>query len=151
MKNKIKYNTTETLRRGLKSYNEALERVANDDETIEVPVELSARLSAAIDAWEINEKRHPAQEKKVRRFGLSRIVGAVASVAILIAAGTVVLLNGSREPKDTFTDPVEAYEATQKALNLFANTMDRGMKGIDIADETHDKAINMALSSLNKM
>ncbi len=130
------------------------EALAGNNDTIEVPTELQHRLSQAIDQWEEAERNATAvHRRRFRLISLRPSIGIAASIALLFALGTMRFGNQSitREPVDTFTDPMEAYAETQRVLTLFANTIDKSTQGMETAERCQDKAIRIALEQLNKI
>jgi hypothetical protein len=57
-----------------------------------------------------------------------------ASIAVLIGVGTYTYLNMNPEKDNrelgTYDDPKEALEATQKALAMLSNNVNRGVEGV---------------------
>ncbi len=100
---------------------------------IPLPQGLEARLSAQIDRWD-EEARRP----QARRLRLSpaarRWIGIAAS--LLVIAGTGVFCLRESHPRDTFDSPELAYAETQRALQLFANALQKGQDGIEKAGST---------------
>ena len=92
----------------------------------EVPEGLEERLSQSIDRW----------GKKHRTLRLQWIGSIAASLLLLFGAGWYL-----QEPprKDTCATPEEAYMEAQKALVLFSTALNKGMKQMDVLQETTER------------
>ena len=92
----------------------------------EVPEGLEERLSQSIDRW----------SKKNRTIRLQWIGSIAASLLLLFGAGWYL-----QEPprKDTCATPEEAYMEAQKALVLFSTALNKGMKQMDVLQETTER------------
>ena len=92
----------------------------------EVPEGLEERLSQSIDRW----------SKKHRTLRLQWIGSIAASLLLLFGAGWYL-----QEPprKDTCATPEEAYVEAQKALVLFSTALNKGMKQMDVLQETTER------------
>ncbi|MBE6273448.1 MAG: hypothetical protein E7097_06120 [Bacteroides sp.] len=95
-------------------------------QTTDVPKGLEERLSQSIDRW----------GKKHRTLRLQWIGSIAASLLLLFGAGWYL-----QEPprKDTCATPEEAYMEAQKALVLFSTTLNKGMKQMDVLQETTER------------
>ena len=91
-----------------------------------VPEGLEERLSQSIDRW----------GKKHRTLRLQWIGSIAASLLLLFGAGWYL-----QEPprKDTCATPEEAYMEAQKALVLFSTALNKGMKQMDVLQETTER------------
>ena len=91
-----------------------------------VPEGLEERLSQSIDRW----------DKKHRTLRLQWIGSIAASLLLLFGAGWYL-----QEPprKDTCATPEEAYVEAQKALVLFSTALNKGMKQMDVLQETTER------------
>lgn len=127
--------------------------LAGNDDSIEVPADLEQRLSNAVDSWQESERKAVAARSRFKLISLRPAIGIAASIAVLFAIGAMLLGTPSqtREPADTFTDPMEAYAETQRVLTLFANTIDKSMQGMETAERSQDKALRLAFEQLNKI
>lgn len=140
---------------------EALERIP-------IPEGLEERLSAKIDEWEQEEKgrnseSHPSlledgqvvteldsvkKQKAQRRRLLSRplrYTAIAASIALVFGIGFHYLRPD--EPvnlaeQDTYQDPVKAQQEAERALNLLAANLNKGMGHLEKAKALSDKAEN---------
>ena len=92
----------------------------------DVPEGLEERLSQSIDRW----------SKKHRTLRLQWIGSIAASLLLLFGAGWYL-----QEPprKDTCATPEEAYMEAQKALVLFSTALNKGMKQMDVLQETTER------------
>lgn len=125
---------------GLPDYmaaDKALLDAMAQDTACDVPEGLESRLSAAIDGWEEAEKKRRRTGTRVRIISMRRIASVAASVAVVLAIGFGMNhYSGSAEQPemaDTFTDPNDAYMATEKALMIFANAINRSVEGMEMA------------------
>jgi len=115
-------------------------------ERIPIPEELEERLSKKIDEWEQNEKQ------TTRHFLLPRAMrytAIAASFALVFGVGIHYLQN--EEPmnlaeQDTYKDPVKAQQEAERALNMLAVNLNKGLGHLEKAKALSDKAEN----SLNK-
>ncbi len=97
-----------------------LERIGAD-ESIPVPEDLEVRL--------------PAPERTGRPARMWQIA---AAAALLIGVGVSGYL-GTRQPRDTFSDPYEAYAAVEKALGKLSGTVSKGTESLAEAQSVIDK------------
>ena len=95
-------------------------------QTTDVPEGLEERLSQSIDQW----------GKKHRTLRLQWIGSIAASLLLLFGAGWYL-----QEPprKDTCATPEEAYMEAQKALVLFSTALNKGMKQMNVLQETTER------------
>ena len=115
-------------------------------ERIPIPEGLEERLSKKIDEWEQNEKQ------TTRHFLLPRAMrytAIAASFALVFGVGIHYLQN--EEPmnlaeQDTYKDPVKAQQEAERALNMLAVNLNKGLGHLEKAKALSDKAEN----SLNK-
>ena len=115
-------------------------------ERIPIPEGLEERLSNKIDEWEQNEKQ------TTRHFLLPRAMrytAIAASFALVFGVGIHYLQN--EEPmnlaeQDTYKDPVKAQQEAERALNMLAVNLNKGLGHLEKAKALSDKAEN----SLNK-
>ena len=117
-------------------------------EQIPIPEGLEERLSAKIDEWEQEERKQKAQRRRLLPSAL-RSTAVAASVALVIGVGYHYLRLD--EPvnlaeQDTYQDPVLAQQEAERALNLLAANLNKGMGHLEKAKVLSDKAEN----TLNK-
>ena len=105
---------------------EALERIP-------IPEGLEARLSAKIDEWELEEqkaKQHTLMPRVLRYTAIA------ASFALVFGVG-YHLLNNDDLPnlaeQDTYQDPVLAQQEAERALNMLAYNLNKGMGHLEKA------------------
>lgn len=108
-------------------------------ERIPIPEGLEERLSAKIDEWE--------QEERIT--GILRYTAVAASIALVFGVGLHYFQQ--EEPinyaeQDTYQDPVLAQQEAERALNLLAANLNKGMGHLERAKALSDKAEN----TLNK-
>lgn len=116
---------------------EALERIP-------IPEGLEERLSAKIDEWEQEEMKQKAQRRRLLSRPL-RYTAIAASIALVFGIGFHYLRPD--EPvnlaeQDTYQDPVKAQQEAERALNLLAANLNKGMGHLEKAKALSDKAEN---------
>lgn len=103
-----------------------LEAIAND-ESVKVPEGLGESIRTGLDTLAFLSEA-PAARPQWLRYA----AGAAASLAVL--AGIGLTLNSQRNrPKDTFTDPEQAYAILQESFSFISSKMDMG-----VASVTHE-------------
>ena len=117
-------------------------------EQIPIPEGLEERLSAKIDEWELEEAKQKAQRRRLLPRSL-RYTAIAASVALVFGVGFHYLRQD--EPvnlaeQDTYQDPALAQLEAERALNLLAVNLNKGMGHLEKAKALSDKAEN----TLNK-
>lgn len=131
---------------------------------IPIPEGLEERLSAKIDEWEDREKRKVNGEPSVQRIQKSKylfpsylkVTAIAASVALVFGVGYYFLSH--EEPvnlaeQDTYQDPVVAQQEAEKALNLLAYNLNKGMGQLEKAKAISDRTeltLNKQLQVLEK-
>ena len=104
------------------------------DSDIKVPDDLNDNISDFIDELTTQDK----QENKIKRVNLFtthvRIFSIAASIIILFGIGWFINDNNTK-PKDTFTNPIEAYNETQRILSYVASNLKNGEKAMAISEE----------------
>ena len=115
-------------------------------EQIPIPEGLEERLSAKIDEWEREEK------KPRRRISVLRYVAAAACFALVFGVG-FHLLNQNIETnlaeQDTYQDPVKAQQEAERALNMLAMNLNKGMGHLEKAKALSDKTEQSFYEKLN--
>ena len=116
-------------------------------EQIPIPEGLEERLSAKIDEWEQEERKQKAQRSHLH--SILRYTAIAASIALVFGIGYHYLRLD--EPtnlaeQDTYQDPVLAQQEAERALNLLAANLNKGMGHLEKAKALSDKAEN----TLNK-
>jgi len=149
-------NEREGRRRSQLNY-EALERIP-------IPEGLEARLSAKIDEWEQEETKQKAQRRRLLPSAL-RYMAVAASIALVVGVGLHLMrqdkqLPSSREgqgvglaEQDTYQDPLLAQQEAERALNLLAYNLNKGMGHLEkvkaLSDKT-EKSFNKQLKVLKR-
>lgn len=120
-------------------------------ERIPIPEGLEERLSKKIDEWEKQEKqatRHVLLPRAMRYTAIA------ASFALVFGVGYQYLR--MEEPvnlaeQDTYQDPVKAQQEAERALNMLAINLNKGMghmeKAKALSDKT-EKKLNKQLKAL---
>jgi hypothetical protein len=105
-------------------------------EQIPIPEGLEERLSAKIDEWEREEK------KPRRRISVLHYVAAAACFALVFGVGYHLMNkneNTNLAEQDTYHDPVKAQQEAERALNMLAMNLNKGMGHLEKAKALSDK------------
>ena len=124
-------------------------------ERIPIPEGLEERLSAKIDEWEQEETKQKAQRRRLLPSAL-RYMAVAASVALVLGVG-LHLMRQDKEvglaEQDTYQDPVLAQQEAERALNLLAYNLNKGMGHLEkakaLSDKT-EKSLNKQLKVLKR-
>lgn len=103
-----------------------------NEKDIALPDGMNKRLSEKIDMWERQEKTG-----RRKRYTLYRYISGVAA-AVFIGVCIHWFMAADKDyggMKDTFDSPQEAYEATENALQLFAEAFNKGNLQVEKAKE----------------
>ena len=119
-------------------------------EQIPIPEGLEERLSAKIDEWERAE-----EQKKTKRLMFPkpmRYAAIAACVALVFGVGYYFLSH--EEPvnlaeQDTYQDPVVAQREAEKALNLLAYNLNKGMGQLEKAKAISERTETTLNKQLN--
>ena len=111
-----------------------------------VPEGLEERLSKQIDQWAIQERFIP---KSPPRRTLQWIGSIAASLLILFSIGWY--FHAPQPRKDTCATPEEAYIHTEKALMMFAQALNKGVKQMEVIQESTEKVERNIQKQLNKL
>ena len=108
-------------------------------EQIPIPEGLEERLSAKIDEWEQEEKqaRHHIRLPRALRY-----TAIAASIALVIGVGFHLLRQdepANLAEQDTYQDPIKARQEAERALNLLAVNLNKGMSHLEKAKALSDK------------
>ena len=123
-------------------------------EQITIPEGLEDRLSAKIDEWERAE-----QQTKARPLMLPKVVryaSIAACIALVFGVGYYFLQKEEAvnlAEQDTYQDPVVAQQEAEKALNLLAYNLNKGMGQLEKAkaiSERTETTLNKQLQVLEK-
>ena len=111
-------------------------------EQIPIPEGLEERLSAKIDEWEQEERNQKVQRRRLLPSVL-RYTAVAASVALVFGVGYHYLRPdepANLAEQDTYQDPVKAQLEAERALNLLAANLNKGMGHLEKAKALSDKA-----------
>ena len=119
-------------------------------EEIPIPEGLEERLEAKIDEWERAE-----EQKKAKRLMFPkpmRYAAIAACIALVFGVGYYFL--SQKDPvnlaeQDTYQDPVVAQREAEKALNLLAYNLNKGMGQLEKAKAISDRTETTLNKQLN--
>ena len=119
------------------------------DSQIEVPQELSGMLSDLIDRCETEDAQTLSAPKgfsiRFKAFTQQfRFYSAAASILILLGLSLTLFKMNDTRPRDTFSDPMEAYLETQRILSYVSKNMQAGEKAVALYD-TNLKKVHQVL------
>ncbi len=124
-------------------------------ERIPIPEGLEARLSAKIDEWEQEETKQKAQRRRLLPSAL-RYMAVAASVALVLGVGLHLMRQDevtNLAEQDTYQDPMLAQQEAERALNLLAYNLNKGMGQLEkakaLSDKT-EKSLNKQLKVLKR-
>jgi hypothetical protein len=115
-------------------------------EQIPIPEGLEERLSAKIDEWETQPTtpsippRGEASNTPLRRSW--RWVAAAACFALVFGVGYHLMNqeeNTNLAEQDTYQDPVKAQQEAERALNMLAMNLNKGMGHLEKAKTLSEK------------
>lgn len=122
-------------------------------EQIPIPEGLEERLSAKIDEWEESEKRKVKSEKLKYLFpSYLKVTAIAASVALVFGVGYYFLSHEESvnlAEQDTYKDPVVAQQEAEKALNLLAYNLNKGMGQLEKAKAISERTETTLNKQLN--
>lgn len=110
-------------------------------EQIPIPEGLEERLSAKIDEWEKEEKQQKAQRRTLRP-NILRYTAAAACIVFVLGVGIHLLSQDkymNLAEQDTYQDPMQAKMEAERALNLLAMNLNKGMGHLEKAKALSDK------------
>ena len=108
----------------------------------DAPEGMEERLGNLIDQWELSEQK---TQKKRRIFHLQWI-GSIAASLLLVIGISLYLHEPQR--KDTCATPEEAYAHAEKALILFSEALNKGLRPIEEIEKTQ-QSIRKQINKLN--
>ena len=114
----------------------------------QIPEKLEEKLSKQIDQWAIQEQ---FVKKNPQRRTLQWIGSIAASLLILFGMGWYFNDIQSNNRQDTCATPEEAYVHTEKALMMFAQALNKGVKQMEVIQERTDKVERNIQKQLNKL
>jgi hypothetical protein len=110
-------------------------------EQIPIPEGLEERLSAKIDEWEKEEKQQKAQRRTLHP-NILRYTAAAACIVFVLGVGIHLLSQDkymNLAEQDTYQDPMQAKMEAERALNLLAMNLNKGMGHLEKAKALSDK------------
>ena len=119
-------------------------------EQIPIPEGLEERLEAKIDEWERAE-----EQKKAKRLMFPKPMRYAAIAAcIALVFGVEYYFLSQKDPvnlaeQDTYQDPVVAQREAEKALNLLAYNLNKGMGQLEKAKAISDRTETTLNKQLN--
>jgi hypothetical protein len=124
----------------------------NELDRIPIPEGLEERLEAKIDEWEKEEEQRTKRRSLMPK--VLRYTAIAASIAVVFGVGYHFIDSG--EPvnlgqQDTYQDPILAQQEAERALNLLAVNLNKGMTQMEKAraiSERTEITLNKQLSVL---
>ena len=110
----------------------------------DTPEGMEERLGNLIDQWELSEQK---TQKKRRIFHLQWI-GSIAASLLLVIGISLYLHEPQR--KDTCATPEEAYAHAEKALVMFSEALNKGIRPIQDMQKTNEN-IRKQINKLNNI
>ena len=110
--------------------------------TSDIPYGMEKRLGKLIDEWEVSEQK---AQKKPRIYHLQWIGSIAASLLLLIGMSWYL---HQPQRRDTCATPEEAYVHAEKALLLFSEALNKGIRPIEDMGKTN-KSIRKQIKKLN--
>ena len=124
-------------------------------EQIPIPEGLEERLSAKIDEWGAQQPLPREGSSKSLPLGrLVRYVAAAACFALVIGVGYHLMNqeeNTNLAEQDTYQDPVKAQQEAERALNMLAMNLNKGMGHLEKAKALSEKTEQSFYEKLNVM
>ena len=116
-------------------------------EQIPIPEGLEERLSAKIDEWGAQQPLpqpllREGSSKSLPLGRLVRYVAAAACFALVIGVGYHLMNqeeNTNLAEQDTYQDPVKAQQEAERALNMLAMNLNKGVGHLEKAKALSDK------------
>lgn len=127
---------------------EELEKIACD-ESISLPEGLEDEVRSSISLLAICEDDQMKVKTDSSRRRVLYYCSAAASLALLIGAG-IGISDYSTRPKDTFTDPYEAYAELEKAFDLISNKVEKGAGLAQSANASVAERTNELMTKISK-
>lgn len=110
----------------------------------DAPEGMEERLGNLIDQWELTEQK---TQKKRRIFHLQWI-GSIAASLLLVIGMSLYFHEPQR--KDTCATPEEAYAHAEKALVMFSEALNKGIRPIQNMEKTNEN-IRKQINKLNNI
>ena len=113
-------------------------------EQIPIPEGLEERLSKKIDEWETHPQPLPkgGETSNTPPRGRWRGVAAAACFALVFGVGYHLMNqeeNTNLAEQDTYQDPVKAQQEAERALNMLAMNLNKGMGHLERAKALSEK------------
>ena len=108
-------------------------------EQIPIPEGLEERLSVKIDEWEREEQKAKQHTLMPR---VLRYTAVAASFALVLGVGLHLMRQDEETnlaEQDTYQDPVLAQQEAERALNMLAYNLNKGMGHLEKAKALSDK------------
>ena len=108
-------------------------------EQIPIPEGLEERLSAKIDEWEREEKK---TTRRIPLASILRYTAAAACVALVFGVGYHLLHQDeytNLAEQDTYQNPIQAQQEAERALNMLAMNLNKGMGHLEKVKALSDK------------
>ena len=110
----------------------------------DAPEGMEERLGNQIDQWDLSEQK---TQKKRRIFHLQWIGSIAASLLLMIG---ISLYQHEPQRKDTCATPEEAYAHAEKALVMFSEALNKGIRPIKDMEKTNEN-IRKQINKLNNI
>ena len=110
----------------------------------DTPEGMEEHLGNLIDQWELSEQK---TQKKHRIFHLQWI-GSIAASLLLVIGMSLYFHEPQR--KDTCATPEEAYAHAEKALVMFSEALNKGIRPIQDMEKTNEN-IRKQINKLNNI
>ena len=110
----------------------------------DAPEGMEERLENLIDQWELSEQK---TQKKRRIFHLQWIGSIAASLLLVIGMS---LYHDEPQRKDTCATPEEAYAHAERALVMFSEALNKGIRPIQNIERTNGN-IRKQINKLNNI
>ena len=120
-----------------------LEKTANDEQK-KVPLDLEHNIDTLINTLAFAENLKSRKESHKSRNQIKWL--SMAATFVLVIGFAWFMLSKQSEPKDTFSDPREAYAYFSSTMNRIASKLNDGMDKADAAMST----LKAVMSNENK-
>lgn len=110
----------------------------------DTPEGMEERLGNLIDQWELSEQ----QTQKKRRIFHLQWIGSIAASLLLVIGMNLYLQEPQR--KDTCATPEEAYAHAEKALVMFSEALNKGIRPMKTIERTNEN-IQKQIKKLNNI
>ena len=107
-----------------------LEKIANDEQE-KVPSDLEHNIDTLINTLAFAENLK--SKKESHKSGNQMKWLCMAATFVLVIGFAWLMLSKQSEPKDTFSDPCEAYAYFSSTMDCIASIFNEGMEEVDAA------------------